>query len=102
MCIRDRSGTIALMCSDLGISEDEAVLIAARTAFDSAAKNHRVYPNDVEMKMIAKACKILDLSDSEQEKVLAVLDDGIITDLEAEMLDDIFSGQIGGFIIEEE
>lgn len=96
------SGTIALMCSDLGISEDEAVLIAARTAFDSAAKNHRVYPNDVEMKMIAKACKILDLSDSEQEKVLAVLDDGIITDLEAEMLDDIFSGQIGGFIIEEE
>ena len=96
------SGTIALMCSDLGINENEAILIAARAAFDSAAKNNRVYPNDVEMKMIGKACKILNLSVVEQEHVLSVLDDGIISSSEADMLDEIFSGQIGGFNIEEE
>jgi len=96
------SGTIALMCSDLGINEDEAILIAARAAFDSAVKNHRVYPNDVEMTMIAKACKILNLSLGEQEHVLSVLDDGIISNSEAKMLDEMFSGQIGGFNIEEE
>jgi len=96
------AGTIALMCSDLGINEDEAVLIAARAAFDSAVKHKRVYPNDVEMKMIAKACKILKLTDIEQERVLGVLDDGTITSSEAEMLDSIFSGQIGMFGIEEE
>ena len=96
------SGTIALMCSDLGINEDEAILIAARAAFDSAAKNHRVYPNDVEMTMIAKACKILNLSLAEQEHVLSVLDDGLISNSEAKMLDEMFSGQIGGFNIEEE
>jgi len=96
------SGTIALMCSDLGINKDEAVLIAARAAFDSAIKHNRVYPNDVEMKMIAKACKILKLTDIEQERVLGVLDDGIITSTEAEMLDSIFSGKMGMFGIEEE
>ena len=95
-------GTISLMCSDLGINEDEAILIAARTAFDSAAKNNRVYPNDVEMKMIAKASKLLNLTKEKQESLLAVLDDGIITANEAEMLDTIFSGKIGIFNIEEE
>ena len=54
------------------------------------------------MKMIAKACKILNLSKKDQEDVLAVLDDGVITEIEAEMLDNIFSGQIGDFNIEEE
>ena len=96
------TGTIALMCADLGINEDEAVLIAARAAFDSAAKNKRVYPNDVEMKMIAKACKILNLPEDVQEEVLGVLDDGIITSNESDMLDNIFSGQIAGFNLEEE
>ena len=96
------SGTISLMCSDLGINEDEAVLIAARAAFDSAAKHNRVYPNDVEMKMIAKASKLLKLTKEKQESILSVLDDGIITKDEAELLDTIFSGQIGNFNIEEE
>ena len=96
------TGTISLMCSDMGINENEAILVAARAAFDSAAKNERVYPNDVEMKMIAKACKILKLSKEEQEEVLAFLDDGIITKTEAEMLDNIFSGQIEDYDIEEE
>ena len=96
------SETIKLLCSDLGINEDEAILIAARAAFDSAVNNNRVYPNDIEMKMIGKACKLLKLDDSEQERVLAVLDDGIITNDEAEMLDEIFSGQIGDFLVEEE
>ncbi len=94
--------TLALMCSDLGINKEEAVLIAARAAFDSAIKQNRVYPNDVEMKMIGKACKLLKLDESEQERVLSVLDDGIITGEESEMLDDIFSGKIGEFGIEEE
>jgi hypothetical protein len=58
--------------------------------------------NDVEMKMIAKACKILKLTKKEQEEVLAVLDDGIITETESKMLDEIFSGQIEDFFFEEE
>ena len=52
--------------------------------------------------MIAKACKILKLTKKEQEEVLAVLDDGIITETESEMLDEIFSGKIEDFIVEEE
>ena len=54
------------------------------------------------MKMIAKACKILNLSEDVQEEVLGVLDDGIITRNESDMLDNIFSGQIAGFNLEEE
>ena len=93
------SSIIAAMCKELSITEDEAVLIAARTAFDSAAQHNRINPNDVEMKMIAKASKILGLDDAEQEKILAVLDDGVISRSEAEMLDEVFSGNSGSFTI---
>ena len=51
---------------------------------------------------MGESCKILKLSKEEQEEVLAFLDDGIITKTEAEMLDNIFSGQIEDYDIEEE
>ena len=97
---RAEQKTITRYMSELGITEAEAYLVAARAAFDVAHKDQRCVPNDTEMRIITRAMDHLDLGKEKRQEILAVLDDGYIDEDEAAMLDQVFPSEQGEFSIE--